>query len=62
MARLGGDEFMVFMKDIYSVEIVHEKAQRLLQIALPIRGRGGHFVRRHAEHRGGDHPRGRKDV
>ena len=33
VARLGGDEFMVFMKDIYSAEIVCEKAQRLLQMA-----------------------------
>ena len=41
VARLGGDEFMVFMKDIYSVEIVHEKAQRLLQIARQYAGEAG---------------------
>ena len=33
VARIGGDEFMVFMKDVYSVGIVEEKAGRLLEMA-----------------------------
>lgn len=41
VARLGGDEFMVFMKDIYSAEIVCEKAQRLLQMARQYAGEAG---------------------
>ncbi len=33
VARIGGDEFMVFMKDVYSIGIVEEKAGRLLEMA-----------------------------
>lgn len=32
IGRLGGDEFMVFMKDVYSDDIVGEKTERLLQM------------------------------